>query len=98
MSEQAKDGGPAFPAKRWEQIPDANKIRAWDPDRPAPFEEVQYPGMSLRDYFAAQALQQAIQHERERRAGTINPGNFRYEEIAHAAYVIADAMLAERIK
>ena len=55
-------------------------------------------GMSLRDYFAATALPSAIAEEIALRATTIRPGPFRYEAIAQAAYVIADAMLKERAK
>ncbi len=51
------------------------------------------PGMSLRDYFAAKAMQGAM----AMCAGShINSGT--NEELAKAAYAIADAMLAERAK
>jgi hydroxylamine reductase (hybrid-cluster protein) len=49
-----------------------------------------HDGMSLRDYFAGQAL-----------AGTLANRNFeggRFDEISRAAFLIADAMLAERAK
>lgn len=49
------------------------------------------PGMTLRDWFAGQAL-----------AGIIGAGNLKSsatnEVIACAAYSVADAMLAERAK
>ena len=53
-------------------------------------------GMTLRDYFAAKALPEAISHERELHRA--NLGQFRFDAVAHAAYVMADAMLAEREK
>jgi hypothetical protein len=41
--------------------------------------------MSLRDYFAARAMQAFIQK-----------GHFEYEEFAKAAYYMADAMMKAR--
>lgn len=55
-------------------------------------------GMTLRDYFAGQALPQAVAHEIALQGTRINPGGFRYADVAHAAYVMADVMLAEREK
>jgi hypothetical protein len=72
-----KDGGPAFPTTRYEQV-DTGGVRN---DVPVP---VEYPGMSLRDYFAAAALP------------SVTRGGRRYEDIAGDAYMIADAMLAAR--
>lgn len=48
-----------------------------------------HPGMTLRDYFAGQAI-----------SGLVNEANDMTgpREIALAAYAIADAMLAERNK
>lgn len=80
----------------------------WEPAFPQPLIETRggafeqpepaKAGMSLRDYFAGQALPKAIEHELALRATTIVPPPFRYDAIAKAAYVIADAMLAERAK
>lgn len=67
------DGGPAFPSKN--QLVD----------------EIEYvccEGMSLRDYFAGQAL-----------AGLLavpDTGNWKFEEFSSAAYQHADAMLEAR--
>lgn len=78
------DGGPAFPGEQAVDGPRDGE-RRW----------VQQSGMSLRDYFAGQALVMAavmIQH---------NGNAFGVEAIpaaADAAYQIADAMLAERAK
>lgn len=70
------DGGPAFP-QNWEEGDRAQFIN---------------PGMSLRDWFAGQAL-----------AGLVPVGNpmtvnNRPVAIEQAAYILADAMLAERAK
>jgi hypothetical protein len=45
-------------------------------------------GMTLRDYFAAKAMQSLIIHY----------GDEGYTEAAEHAYALADAMLAERAK
>lgn len=52
-------------------------------------------GMTLRDYFAAQALPQVVALTAN---GTFNApsGNATQADIAKAAYAIADAMIAER--
>ena len=72
------DGGPAYPTIKEELV--AHGInREW--------EKVHYPGMSLRDYFAGQALGVLT---------ALNPGT--PEAYANMAYQLADAMLAEREK
>lgn len=83
------DGGPAFP----EYAP--TRTYADDTDRVGRIEHLPIQGMSLRDYFAGQALitcacsdnsrdeKQAAQYARE---------------IARRAYELADAMIAEREK
>ena len=55
------------------------------PDSPAHFPTT---GMTLRDYFAAKAMQGMLT-----RPGSVNP-----KEDAAFAYTLADAMLAERSK
>lgn len=53
-------------------------------------------GMTLRDYFAAQAMISLIPiHTNEKSAS--EHYDFEYECVASEAYVLADAMLAERI-
>jgi hypothetical protein len=65
----ATDGGPAFPRPDWNG--------SWrGPDT--------FPGMSLRDWFAGQALASFVPDTPQNKA--------------EAAYAIADAMLAERAK
>lgn len=51
-------------------------------------------GMSLRDYFAAAAIQAVVPLEIE--APTYNGST--YQGMAERAYLLADAMLAERAK
>jgi hypothetical protein len=78
------DGGLAFPGSRQERV-ESSALGG------ARMVEVTYPGMSLRDYFAAKAL-------------TISPhGNVggdglwaTHEQIAAWAYRVADAMLKAR--
>ena len=53
-------------------------------------------GMTLRDYFAAQAMQGLIAHEeRAKQIGSHNLGDFD-ERVAVAAYRYASAMLKAR--
>ena len=49
--------------------------------------QVDVPGMTLRDYFAAQAMQSYLITEK-----------LSHREIAERAYITADAMIAERAK
>ena len=76
-----KDGGPAFPLQ--EQLQAGSDDGSWLSPGQA--------GMSLRDYFAGQALQAIHPHARESRSN---------EELATyyagLAYLLADAMLKER--
>jgi hypothetical protein len=72
------DGGPAFPGTRLEKMPPA-------------FANAQYPGMSLRDYFAGQALA-------DYRAFAWRAEGTLATDIAGTCYAIADAMIAARAK
>lgn len=86
------DGGPAFPGRQ-----DTGKLGEFrsssgGPGVSFPITE-DMPGMTLRDYFAGQALgimNTALDQ------GYWSPGENPNAEIAAAAYQIADAMLAER--
>lgn len=51
-------------------------------------------GMSLRDYFAAQALQGTLASPQIK--GNSDLDNWRYADFAQFAYSLADAMLAAR--
>jgi len=58
---------------------------------------VQYFGMSLRDYFAAQALQGQMQREKDFGKTVREQGFAKYAaHIAETSYQLADAMLAAR--
>lgn len=78
MSEKQNDGGPAFPrqshTERWNE---------------ATQEFEQDPGMSLRDWFAGQALA-GMQIWADYSKGHCNAA------IVERAYIIADAMLKAR--
>lgn len=103
MNKPIDDGGPAFAAP--EQIADTiNRDLAAEMAFPGRrFESRQYwTGMTLRDYFAAKALQGLIaEPPHDRFTATVceigpkptedEPGNF-----AKAAYLLADAMLKAR--
>lgn len=70
MSEKINDGGPAFPSPRAHSMTTGTEAK----------------GMSLRDYFAAQAM-----------VGLASDQNYdSWASAARAAYVAADAMLAAR--
>lgn len=82
---RAGDGGPAFPRPHsWDESPMKG---IHEGDRPAAHRE--QDGMSLRDYFAAAALQGMAAHYGTRSAPTLTGA---------IAYELADAMLAARSK
>lgn len=75
MSEQTKidDGGPAYPQHGWTKDPEVlERMR-------------NQGGMTLRDWFAGQALISAPQD-----------GSFTAQELADGCYAMADAMLKAR--
>lgn len=72
MSETETDGGPAFAALASSPMGDV----------------YEQPGMTLRDWFAGQALGMAIP--------AYAYGGDATELLAHRCYTIADAMLAQR--
>ena len=74
------DGGPAFPTVRNHEVLD---------------ERVPYPGMTLRDWFAGQALTGMFASEG---AGPSEMSWGDLPDMAQHAYRTADAMLAERRK
>ncbi len=79
MKTQPNDGGPAFP---WEDTKDA-------PGQPPPSS-----GMTLRDYFAGQALQGYLAGRNNNQSE--NPSNFQALKASIDCYGYADAMLAAR--
>ena len=73
----------AFPTGSWEYDGHNNVL---------PYQE---PGMTLRDYFAAKAMQATIARvfaDESNEAGDIP------DLVSRLAYLVADAMLAERAK
>lgn len=85
MREERKDGGPAFPL-------------AFEDARHGPYAT---DGMSLRDYFAAKAMQALIGVESDPKCNAWlgNPqGRTLDQWAAEAAYEYADAMLKARAK
>lgn len=82
-----RDGGPAFPSDELHQAADTDVYQ-------------QFQGMTLRDYFAAKAMQAMVNSEFEMYAVEHkHPGGMGVgERWAQQAYQMADAMLAERAK
>jgi hypothetical protein len=76
MSEPINDGGPAFP-----------HTTQWDGINPA----INYHGISMRDYFAAAALQGIISD-----ASVLASLKKDGELVSRSAYHFADAMLKAR--
>ena len=76
---EAKDGGPAFP----QTIDDMGTMR------------VVTCGMTLRDYFAGQALA-GLGHAIT--SGTLIVLGHKTVSISELCYVLADTMLAQRVK
>jgi hypothetical protein len=79
------DGGPAFPHKPSEEIPVTESI--------VRFVKGDEPGMTLRDYFAAKAMQALIAKGMD---NTQNRNKAGVPVIAGFAYEYADAMLKAR--
>lgn len=73
-----ENGGPAYPA------PDAARARFGETESDA------FMGMTLRDYFAAKAMQTVLAADVKSAYSVIG--------VAAEAYSIADAMLEERAK
>lgn len=79
---EVNDGGPAFP----------EVFTNFDPNASVPYPDVHsYGGMSLRDYFAGQALQGMLAYY-NRETGDFHT-NSSFEKNASYAYEQADAML-----
>lgn len=77
MKQQINDGGQAFPCEQG-HTPDGTWNQTFE------------PGMSLRDYFAAQfmARAQSLSEDRD--------GGWDYDNAARCAFEMADAMLKAR--
>lgn len=79
-----KDGGPAFPVST---LLNEEENEYGHQDSGCTW---QFGGMTLKDYFAAQAMQGLLAYYG-------NPSH-RYDELAMSAYTFAEAMLDERDK
>ncbi|MBU0564922.1 MAG: hypothetical protein KJ890_15640 [Gammaproteobacteria bacterium] len=77
------NGGPAFPVPGFEFLDDR------DPAKPERMVRIPYAGMTLRDYFAAKAMQGSLADP------TVNPTDHK-GDFARWCYEVADAMLAAR--
>ena len=75
-----KDGGPAYPTKRYDPV----KLVDGTYDT----KEVTYPGMSLRDYFAGQALAGLVAEMKDDASVQLFAG-----DISIVAYKVAASML-----
>lgn len=86
----AADGGLAFGGKRLESL---RATGLGDPSSQIAetATTVTYPGMTLRDYFAAKAMQAILSH-------TWPDANVNPDDVAEWAGKQADAMLKERSK
>ena len=77
MSEQ-HDGGPAFPVSTSDpRVGHQDGNNTW-----------QFPGLSVRDYFAAKAMQSMV----------ATGGYAGLQDLARSSYEFSDAMLKERSK
>ena len=80
-------GGPAFP--NWPESAFPSTFKSADPETG----QVHRWGMTLRDYFAAKAMQALLSEDRY--MGLIGVNNFEHRR-AEDAYKVADAMLRAR--
>jgi hypothetical protein len=90
------DGGPAFPGQA-----ESGKFGEFHSGHGAPVKFPIYenrPGMTLRDYFAGQALAGFLANSIRHATWNINDAHAYAEATAAQAYLQADAMLAERDK
>lgn len=87
MGEPINDGGPAFP----------HIVRHHSPDI---LEHITTDGMSLRDWFAGQALVGMLAGQWNVAPNAFAPQRLpaNTSELVSNAYAVADAMLAERAK
>ena len=85
---KANDGGPAFPVDN----------AAMDGQGGVWKHAVGLTGMTLRDWFAGQALPEMMEVTKAEAAKSAEKDETSSQWIARMAYVMADAMLAERDK
>ncbi|OCJ12504.1 hypothetical protein A6U86_05635 [Rhizobium sp. AC27/96] len=89
------DGGLAFTGKRWEQVGTVAD-HGFDDDTPT-FDFVPHPGMTLRDWFAGQALAGEFAAQNDITGEITNNTSDEWMlDRAKALYRMADAMIAAR--
>jgi hypothetical protein len=95
MSEQ-NDGGPAFPAPTYRKDVDRDyDDRGYIEGESISFVPEGQSGLTIRDYFAAKAMQVLV-HDNFSTSGC-DVQNWR-NRLAEESYAIAETMLAERAK
>lgn len=87
--------GPAFPSQIRNDGEDA--INGFINEEIPAGTTSNYAGMSLRDYFAAKAMQGMLAYPGDEQRGSHHNNNDA-EGVASMSYAYADAMLAERAK
>lgn len=87
QNKEIDDGGPAFPRQR--VLAQVDPSSYWS--------DTGTPGMSLRDWFAGQALSGCLADPGVVPLETDKGSEF-YDRMAKIAFAFADAMLAERAK
>ena len=98
------DGGPAFPSTCKEIVGMSADVKIGPGDQYIEgqpiYEEIQSPGMTLRDYFAAKAMQAAMSLESTNEwlkdSGNRKKIQGKLAAVADGAYMMADAMLQAR--
>lgn len=92
MGDQKFDGGPAFPS---ELNVLEKPIIGFEGEELDPNTVANYPGMMLRDYFAAKAIPTAWDAYDKGYCG-VDDDRVNVDIVAECAYSIADAMLKAR--
>lgn len=96
-SKKIEDGGLAFPGTRCEQVGTVADFGFTDDESPT-YVDVHHSGMSLRDWFAGQALagMTGVWLYQEREGFTAEEQVKGIKAMAKYSYHIADAMIAAR--
>jgi hypothetical protein len=98
------DGGPAFPSTYKEIVGMSAGVKIDPGDQYVEgqpiYEEIKSPGMTLRDYFAAKAMQASMSVESTNEwlkdSGNRKEVQGKLAVIAEGAYMLAEAMLKAR--
>lgn len=90
---QIDDGGLAFHGTRWQQVGTVAEHGFTDDDSPT-YADVRHSGMTLRDWFAGQALVGLTNAFVS--SGWHNPNAYQLEVLAKGSFAAADFMIAAR--